>query len=211
MTELSPDDPRHGTTKGYAAGCREICCRVANARQQRLHKYARAMGRPARTPATGTVRRLQALMTLGWPCHAIAPHLGVSSGEAVHRLLSRKFVNQSVRERVAAAYEQLSMKPGPSQETRNRALRNGWVPPLAWNEGEIDNPKARPSGYVANARGVDEVLVQRALSGQKVRVNTAERRLVIERWKASGRSLGELDRIQGWNVFRDLREQKATA
>ena len=27
---LTPDDARHGTTTGYAAGCREDCCREAN-------------------------------------------------------------------------------------------------------------------------------------------------------------------------------------
>ena len=39
--------------------------------------------------------------------------------------------------------------------------------------------------------------MQRALAGQRVNANRAERRLIIERWTAAGRSLRELDAIQG--------------
>lgn len=38
---LTSNDPRHGTERGYCAGCRESCCRVAHARYNAVKKAER--------------------------------------------------------------------------------------------------------------------------------------------------------------------------
>lgn len=140
---MSPDDPRHGTTRGHAAGCRQTCCREArNLDEARRRKYRQVLGITRSVDATGTRRRIQALMALGWPGHAIAGHCGWRTGEAVFEITRRNWVQRSTAEAVAHVYEHLSMTPGPSAQTRARAARMGWPPPLAWDD--IDNPDEQP-------------------------------------------------------------------
>ncbi len=109
----------------------------------------------AAVDATGTRRRLGALIALGYPTALIARQLGTSRS-AVHRLLTQPTVRRATAERVAAAYEPLSGLPPeqhPDLATMNRAYiartaaaarRNGYVPPLCWEERDIDDPAATP-------------------------------------------------------------------
>lgn len=59
----------------------------------------------------------------------------------------------------------------------------------------------------------DAAVVERILSGVRVDgASNAERAEVIERWQASGRTLGQLARLTGWNtnrIIRQLRDQVA--
>ncbi len=208
---IAPDDPRHGSKRGHVLGCREECCRRANARYQNLWR----MGRTNKTiNGSGTRRRVQALQVLGWSSADIAAAGGWASKSTVRVLLRSNRSNAEVWATTAAraykAYVALSMQPGPRVAVRNHALAKGWLPPLAWDDETIDDPAAKP--YRPNTdtptrdrQLVDEVLVQRALAGQRVKANRAERRLITERWRASGRPLADLDRVQGWNLHRDLR------
>jgi transposase len=106
----------------------------------------------------------------------------------------------------------------------SRAQVRSWVEPP---RDRRDRRRAKqPPDYLARARrilaarhrdeleqiaaelaeaDVDEVVVLRALNGERITATPAERRIVADRWRASGRSLADLDRIQGWNIFRDLR------
>lgn len=201
---IGPDDPRHGSPRGYRGGCHERCCLDAVALYQRRHSKLRKMGQVRRIDPTGTRRRLQALQASGWSQAAIARAGGFSSASAVNKVLrdstSWVFIGTAAKTRLA--YDRLSMAPGPSSVARLYAERQGWPRPLAWDDETIDDPAAKP--YRSTVRAVeldraqvDEVLVQRALAGQRVNANRAERRLIIERWTAAGRSLRELDAIQG--------------
>lgn len=59
---MSPDDPRHGTTAGHAAGCRLTCCREArNSDERQRRKHREVLGIIRTVDKTGTVRRIQAL------------------------------------------------------------------------------------------------------------------------------------------------------
>ena len=51
-------------------------------------------------------------------------------------------VTLDAHDRIADAYDELSMRQGPS--VRNRRL--GYPPPLAWDDETIDDPRARPKG-----------------------------------------------------------------
>jgi hypothetical protein len=156
--------------------------------------------------SAGTVRRIQALMVLGWTAQLIGEYAG-SSEDSVRVLLRRQGkCRASTARRIAAAYRQLSMTPGPSNRGRIAALGKGWVPPLAWDNIDRD-PRPPAVATVSQLHAdVDQVVVLRALNGQRVKANPAERSEVIRRWEASGRPLNELERLQGWAIWRDRRE-----
>jgi hypothetical protein len=95
--------------------------------------------------ATGSRRRLQALAAIGWSSLEVKEASGVSNGflsavRAGHHETLRPFF----ADKIAEAYDSLSMRVGPSTRARNLAQRKGWVPPLAWDDDEIDDPAAKP-------------------------------------------------------------------
>lgn len=147
---MSPDDPRHGTPAGYNAHKRAgqtACdpCKRGIAGYQARISWERENGNPRRVAATGTQRRIQALMALGWSAEDVARELGWAHKRAVHRLRFVTFVYRSTHEQVAAAYERLSGTPGPNENAKRRALAAGYAPPLAWDD--IDNPDEKPKGH----------------------------------------------------------------
>ena len=137
---MNADDPRHGTTRGHAAGCRELCCREArNLDEARRRKYRQALGITRSTPALGTQRRIRALMALGWTSRDIADHCGWATTQAVTELLkARRFVYATTADRIDTAYRDLCMTVGPSEKNRRDAARKGWAPPLAWDDIDTD-------------------------------------------------------------------------
>lgn len=214
---IATDDPRHGTPPGYRAGCKDRCCLDAQALYERRSSKLRAMGRAGRVDPTGTRRRIQALQALGWTTAHIAEAGGFVSEAAVQKVVtdSTSWVFRTTVNRAARAYASLSMRPGPSRIGAARAARAGWPPPLAWDDDTIDDPTAEPyrprprRERNPELRQVDPVVVERALAGQPVHANQAERAEVLSRWIRTGRSRAELDRIQGWNVHRDRRSTAA--
>jgi lambda repressor-like predicted transcriptional regulator len=95
--------------------------------------------------SVGTVRRLQALMAIGYSLESLSQESGVNVSVLIDALKGRKpRVRGSVADRVAAAYDRLCMRPGDCARSRNRAARESWVPPLAWSEGALDDPSAVP-------------------------------------------------------------------
>lgn len=143
---LAADDPRHGTTRGYSNGCRCGGCRGARALdERRRRKMLQLYGTRRRIDATGTQRRIRALMALGWTSRHIADLCGWTSAEAVTEInKDRRFVYLATAEKIADAYERLCMTPGPSPQTKARAARKGWPPPLAWDDDRIDDPTYHP-------------------------------------------------------------------
>jgi hypothetical protein len=115
------------------------------------------------TDATGTVRRLQALVAAGWPVLYIAAELGMFP-TAVSHLMRRRFITLRTARRVAAVYDQLwSVDPATHGATpkgilraRNLASAMGWAPAAAWDDDTIDDPAAHPdwTGHCGTARGV---------------------------------------------------------
>ena len=91
--------------------------------------------------AVGTRRRIQALVAIGWPLHTLADKLGCSYS-ALWQHTRVDSVVASTAASVDALYLQLHLTRGPSERSRRRALRQGWVPPLAWDC--IDDPDEQP-------------------------------------------------------------------
>jgi len=97
------------------------------------------------TPATGTVRRLQALVAIGHPLHSIAAELDMP--ECTLRCIAnetRANVAKNVAAGVGNVYAQRSTQPGPSDIAKRNATAKGWVPPECWDDDTIDDPTAHP-------------------------------------------------------------------
>ncbi|MEQ7847743.1 hypothetical protein [Nocardioides kribbensis] len=208
---MLPDDPRHGTRAGFYAHRKDgetACarCRRAAATYEAMRQAGKIT---PEIPAFGTVRRIQALMALGYTTNEIAARAGLS-GSHVRMLAQQRSVYGEVASKVDAAYEALSgtvPTPTPTREwLRERATRCRYLPPLAWDD--IDDPNERPSFGDAAEGPFDPIVVERILGGDwTLRATKSERWEVIERWSGSD---NELERRTGWNVARDRREMRAS-
>ena len=157
---------------------------------------------------TGTRRRLQALIALGWPQTWLADRLGRH-----HTNLRRALFTDEVTARTAAdvaqIYEQLwHTRPQPDTPRARRAVadalaraaKHHWLTPLAWDD--IDHDPEPPTPTPGDSEHIDEIAVDLALSGHGIRLSQltpAEQdeavRLLTERGKS----------------VRDIAEQLATS
>jgi hypothetical protein len=170
----SPDRAAHKINSLRQAGMTDLQIRAAA--QCGLATYYRAAGRqgpimrtteqrilaivpaavqpPCSTSAVaphGTRRRLQALVTIGWPPAILAAALGMHL-QQLHELLHRTEDQVAIRTaaRVTGLFadlwdqrpEQRGVKPAAAGRARLLADRWGWAPPLAWDS--LDDPAAAP-------------------------------------------------------------------
>lgn len=135
-------------------------CRRAAARYEQERQLDLLRGRPRLVDATGTRRRIQALIALGYRHTILAVELGVSHDVIRKRSLAPK-VNRDTAEAVAAMYERLSMTCPVGRthhervaisRARNLAARRGWAPPLAWDDIDTD-PTPTGAGWTATRWG----------------------------------------------------------
>jgi hypothetical protein len=219
-TPLTADDPRHGTTRGYHAGCHEPCCRDAMTRREKYLKLLRHRGMQTSVPACGAQRRIQALMWAGWSATDISTAAGWSHRNAVHRILKGQkgkptvWLERKTHDAVAAVFRDLWAKTPTSKyagRTATAARAKGYLSALAWDD--IDDPDEQPNvgtlsptrvadgGYARQDRDdIDEVVVTRILGGDwRLRSTVAEKCAVVARWTGT---LGELERLTGWKPER---------
>ncbi len=119
--------------------------------------------------ATGAHRRIHALCAIGWGFGAQAVLTGRSRSNW-HSITRRDRILPATAALVKGVYDQLSMTPAPAGYAASRAralaLREGWPPPLAWDDETIDDPAAQPHlGLVDTDDDADEGLVWLALNG----------------------------------------------
>lgn len=109
---------------------------------------------------TGTARRVQALVALGWTMAGIAARIGMTPANFTPVAHGRRTITPRTRRAVADVYDELwDQQPPVSRGTsfaRSYAARRQWVPPLAWDDDTIDDPAATPAAVL---RGVDDGLV----------------------------------------------------
>jgi len=113
--------------------------------------------------ATGTRRRVQALYALGWTWDALAAEMGVRKGSVWRLAHGAHCTDRGVYRETAAAvvalFERLCMtrpEGWVADRARNVAIRNGWVPPLAWDN--IDDPSEQPTDWQYRAPTRAELL-----------------------------------------------------
>lgn len=99
--------------------------------------------------ATGTRRRIQALVAMGWTLNALGPELGFHPRRLTDFLQADRVLASTAR-RIADRYRIVQTwdpaahgVPQRSRNlSRNLAAREGWHGPLAWDD--IDDPDCQP-------------------------------------------------------------------
>lgn len=94
---------------------------------------------------TGTVRRLRALVAIGWTQTELAARLGFTGANASRLFLGHHKVTAATARRVAVLFDELSLQSGPSNAARARGARMGWLRPLDWDDDALDDPAALPA------------------------------------------------------------------
>lgn len=97
-------------------------------------------------PMLSVTRRLRALACIGHTQDMVAAETGISQG-ILSRIQNGKGVHIAARNwhALVGYYERHSMTPGPSVTARRNGSKNGWAPPLAWDDDSIDDPTAEPN------------------------------------------------------------------
>lgn len=148
--------------------------------------------------ATGTIRRLQALVAIGHPQNQLAERLGLTPGNFGRTLHTPQCTARRARE-IAALFAELETVPGPSELARKRAARLGWPLPFQWDDDAIDDPDATP----------ESVRRTRATALADRRTETAEQ---IEDLTAAGKSTKEIALQLGLShrtIERRLKDRKS--
>lgn len=114
---------------------------------------------------TGTRRRVQALAWMGWPCREVAARAGATQRTLATLILPHRRISFALAQKVAAVYDELNGKPGPSKAAAGKARGAGFAPPLAWDDDSIDNPAAAPNfGEVVRGATVTDEEARHLLS-----------------------------------------------
>lgn len=103
----------------------------------------------------GTIRRIRALVTIGYPLFELAHRLKVEESE-LDRIVMRRptVVSDVLAAAVRALYDVLHAVPGPNDAARKYGRQNEWAAPFAWEDtAALDNPQARPEGVPRKPRG----------------------------------------------------------
>lgn len=134
----------NGTRKGVLQSTRDRILAVANPELT------------ACVPALRSTRQVRALMAVKHSLTAICSASGLD-----HSLVSelangrRKTVRATTAAAMQTAYEQLSASTGTSARSGNRAAREGWGSPAAWDGIDMSDPDAFPdiTGYCGTTKG----------------------------------------------------------
>jgi AraC-like DNA-binding protein/DNA-binding CsgD family transcriptional regulator len=148
--------------------------------------------------ATGTRRRLQALIAVGWAQAWLARELHRSPAN-FRRSMTADTVTARTAQLVNEMYERLWAAPLPQQTSSQRnasdaarahAVAQGWLPPLAWDDIDTD-PDPDPNQPDTNSDDdLDEIAIERAIAGDtRVRLTYAEQIEVVRRMSERGRSI----------------------
>lgn len=174
------------------------------------------LGHGSRVDAVGSVRRVRALVALGWSQSKLAARLGVLPGN-LHLARGCTSTTYATALAVRALYDELCMTLPPQEAHRDRiaasrargyAAERGWLPPLALDEDRIDDPFYEIESVLPETQpedDVDEVAVWRRMHGDKsVRLTKREQALVIEKALAEGWTKKDVERRTGLSPYRKL-------
>lgn len=109
------------------------------------------LGSVAAIDATGTRRRLQALVASGWPQARLAARLNMTPGN-FSGTMRRPQVTVRTARLAAALYDELWREDPRAHgvdnqaysRARNHASTRAWAPVGAWDDDTIDDPQAQP-------------------------------------------------------------------
>jgi len=165
----------------------------------------------APVPARGTHRRIQALVAMGWSQSKLADRLGMEISNFQTMLYKQQAVSAGRHRQVEALFNQLwNMAPAHDawhdkaaySRTLNFAKAHRWLPPMAWDDIDNDVEPPVPEGEQG---AVDEMAVELALMGERVRLSSAERREAVTRAHAKRWSDSHTAEMLGCNERTVLR------
>lgn len=119
----------------------------------------------AKLDPTATLRKVRALVALGFPMNFLAPMLGYKHASALRVTVRKgvKFTYMATAIDVDRTYDKLKYAdpldygviPGYSRAAKRLARENGWAPPECWDEDTIGDPDAIPdwTGYCGTLEG----------------------------------------------------------
>ena len=100
-------------------------------------------------PAIGAVRRIQALITMGWRYKDLNARCGIRT----EKVGEGPWIGREHHEKIRKLYDELWNTRGPAtQGNITKALNKGWAKPMAWDDDTIDDPAAKPYGTVTERR-----------------------------------------------------------
>lgn len=127
----------------------------------------------ARVPAGRTWDQVHGLMAIGYTQAWISARIG-QGGRALQ--LGDAYVTAAHAAAIEQLVEAYATIPGPSRRARNTAAARGWTADLLW---PVDSD-------AADDGGIDEIAVERAMNGDPVRLDNAERAEAARRLLAAG-------------------------
>lgn len=187
-----PEHPHGQNQTCYTHGCRCDDCRALHTEYAFWRRNMRRAGRgPVRSiDATGTRRRIEALMAIGWPAGELGRRLGGVTFQQINIFRTEPRVSPTTAARVAGLYEQLwNQEPVPTtrgertavSRARSFARTRGFAPPMAWDDIDLD--EGPQTGIEV---GVDDARVALAVDGVRVELTTREREEVVRVLNARG-------------------------
>lgn len=100
------------------------------------------------TKALGTIRRLQALVTIGYPLFELAHRLRTDEAE-LERIVIRQptIIGIELANSVTDLYAKCHAVAGPNDDARKYGRRMHWASSFAWEDlTALDDPNAKPEG-----------------------------------------------------------------
>lgn len=164
-----------------------------------------------------TMLRLQALATLGYGAAELATLLGTDACVIeAWRNGKPQWIFGSNAARVAALYDQLWDVPSKGRyavKVTRLAARKSWLPPLALDDDVLNDPHYTHSLHPnmqalplsVDPDFIDEIAVEQAIAGRRVRLTSAERAEAVRRLTAagfSGRQIAERLHVSDRTVTR---------
>lgn len=98
-------------------------------------------------PAFGAVRRIQALLMMGWSHDDLSEVTGLITRRVARQARGPQSIRAKNWRAIDRAFRALQTRRGPSPKARDLARGRGYAPPAAWDN--IDNPHERPQGVAA--------------------------------------------------------------
>ncbi|MDT0262301.1 hypothetical protein [Jatrophihabitans lederbergiae] len=154
---------------------------------------------------TGTRRRLQALVAIGWTLAQLAVQLHRTTTHLT-RTLAAAHVTARTAKQVRDLYNRLwnvrppqhtSAERAAVEAARTAAAQRGWLPPLVWDDIDSDpdpDPYKRDQAS-AGAADIDGIAIERAVAGDGVRLDQltpAEQAEVVRRMTERGKSIRDI-------------------
>jgi uncharacterized protein YerC len=155
---------------------------------------------PRKVDATGTIRRIRALVAVGWTFWGISQKAGHGNTWAL-QVTTSSMVTPATRDLIARLYDELWATEPPRvtadekrayRRSRSLAVKHGWASPLMWDDDTIDDPGAEPELPTTEELWADAV--DSALAGEQPQLTPEQRREVISilnerRW--SGKKIAD--------------------